>query len=156
MALSNYQIEEFCRQLHLPLVGVFSKDLLPNKRSIGSYYVNMENSVDKDGKALVGSHWLFVRIFSNKSAIYFDSYGVDMPEEVREFLLPFNPIPFNNRDIQSMKSEHCGYYCLACDVFFSYDQNKTLSILDNYDHFLSMWSSKPDANDSILFEYLQK
>ena len=41
--LTNFDIEEICKSLQLPLVGVFSKDELPKKNYIGSYYINMEN-----------------------------------------------------------------------------------------------------------------
>ena len=74
VALTNFEIEDICKQMQLPIVGVYSKDKLPEKRYIGSYYVNLE-----DHNAGGGSHWVFMRIFPNKKAIYMDSFGVLAP-----------------------------------------------------------------------------
>jgi len=156
MAISNFKIEEIADKLKLPIVGVFSKDQLPSRQQIGSYYINMENSVDAQGNPMNGSHWIFARIFDKKHAIYFDPFGIDMPQEVRGFLKHFEPIPYNEREIQYIKSDKCGYFCLACDSFFTYDTNKKLSVVDNYDHFLAMFSDNQKVNDEILKEYLAK
>ena len=123
--LSNFDIERICRKLELPIVGIFSKDELINqKRRIGSYYINMENSTDGDG-----THWVLAKIYDDDlrdedndekdihkvGALYFDPFGLDMPKEVRRFLEPFKPIPYNNRQIQSVKTSECGWYCISCD-----------------------------------------
>jgi len=55
VALTNFEIEDICKQMQLPIVGVYSKDKLPEKRYIGSYYVNLE-----DHNAGGGSHWVFM------------------------------------------------------------------------------------------------
>jgi hypothetical protein len=43
MMLSNFDIENICKELKLPIVGVYSKDRLPEIPYIGSYYINMQN-----------------------------------------------------------------------------------------------------------------
>ncbi len=149
MALSNFDLEDICRSMDLPLVGVFSKDRLPDKHYIGSYYINMEN--DEDGN---GTHWVFARIFPNKEAIYFDSFGVLMPPYIKDFLKPFKPIPSSHRHIQDNTSTKCGYFDLACDKFFTYNLKKTKSIAENYDDFLNMFSIDKKLNDIIVMEYL--
>ena len=35
--LSNYDLEELAHKYKLPLIGVFSKDELPDKLQVGSY-----------------------------------------------------------------------------------------------------------------------
>ncbi len=156
MALSNIQLEDIAKQLKLPIVGVYSKDELPTRRSVGSYYINMANDKDVDGKPLDGTHWVFARIFNKKEAIYFDSFGVDMPAEVRTFLKPFEPIPFNNREIQDIQSEHCGLFCVSCDYFFQYDTDKKATIQDNYGKYLNGWSENTKSNDTVLKQYFNK
>ena len=89
--ITNFDIEEIAKGLKLPIIGVFSKDKLPQRRSVGSYYVNMEDH-DKGS----GTHWVFMRIFDCGSAVYFDSFGISPPEPVRDFLKPFAPFPFSN------------------------------------------------------------
>jgi hypothetical protein len=149
--LSNFDIENICNQLKLPLVGVFSKDKLPDKRFIGSYYINMENYDDGNG-----THWVFARIFPTGEAIYFDSFGIKSPTEVEAFLKPFRPYATNNRQIQDLKSDKCGLFCIACDSFFSFHSNPKEDIAENYDDFLNMWSKDPEKNDKVLKEYLKK
>lgn len=149
MALSNFDLENISKTMGFPLVGVFSKDRLPEKHYLGSYYINMEN--DDDGG---GTHWVYARIFSNGEAIYFDSFGVPMPTQVKEFLKPFKPIPTNNRHIQDNTSKKCGYFDLACDKFFTYNNNVKKSVAENFDNFLNMFSIDKPLNDRIVMEYL--
>jgi len=149
--LSNIQIEEIAGDLKLPIVGVFSKDRLPEKRYEGSYYVNLQDADDGDG-----THWVFFRIFSPDEAVYFDSFGLPCPEDVKRFLEPFSPIPYNNRQIQDVKSSYCGWYCIACDYYFQYDVKKGDDIVDKFDDFLNMYSAKTPVNDKILKEYLKR
>jgi hypothetical protein len=149
--LSNFDIEDICEKLKLPIIGVFSKDMMPSRHYIGSYYINMQNYNDGNG-----THWIYVRIFPNGEAIYFDSYGCKSPKEIEQFLKQFRPYATNNRQIQALESENCGLYCIACDHFFTYDFNKNKPIDENYDDFLNMWSKFPEKNDKILKEYLKK
>ena len=150
--LTNIDIEEIANQLKLPMVGVFSKDKLPEKRYIGSYYINLQDEADGNG-----THWTFFRIFPSSKAIYFDSFGLPMPIEVKTFLEPFAPVPYSNRHIQDVKSSYCGWFCLACDFYFEYDakdKKRGGDIEEQYDDFLNMFSANQSINDKILKEYL--
>jgi hypothetical protein len=162
--ISNFDIEKICSKLDLPIVGVFNKDTLPPERAIGSYYINLQNHDDGDG-----THWVFAKIYSDDQrkaeeiiatdregtqvvrcdALYFDPFGVDMPQEVAEFLKPFKPIPFNNRQIQNIRSEVCGWYCLACDYCLEHKQHSK-SYLEDYEKFLALWDDRPNKNLPIL------
>jgi len=161
--LSNFDIERICRKLDLPLICVCMKNELPKERKIGSYYVNLQNSDDGDG-----THWTLVKIYSDdereemetiavnngkrvyrSGALYFDPFGVDMPKEVEEFLKPFKPIPYNNRHIQNIRSDSCGWYCLACDYALEHKQF-TDTYLNDFEKFLSLWSDEPQKNLTIL------
>jgi hypothetical protein len=149
--LSNVDIEDICQNLKLPLVGVFSKDRLPDKPYVGSYYINMENY-----DAGNGTHWVFARIFPSGEAIYFDSFGVKSPTEVETYLKPFRPFATNNRQIQDIQSDKCGLYCVACDYYFDYYAKPKEDIYESFDDFLNMWSKDTIRNDKILKEYLKK
>ena len=153
--ITNYDIQDICNSLKLPLVGVFSKDQLPKKRIIGSYYVNLQDN-DKGN----GTHWVYMRIFDCGSALYFDSFGVNPPEDVRYFLKPFAPFPFNNRQIQDLKSENCGRFCILCDYYFSHQVKPKLKnndmVADSFDDFLNSWSIYTSTNDKILKERINQ
>jgi hypothetical protein len=157
--ITNYDIEEIAKCLKLNLVGVFSKDQLPQKRSIGSYYINMEDH-DKGN----GTHWVFARIFPNGKAIYFDSFGVQTPEPIRDFLKPFSPFACNVRQIQDIHSENCGRFCILLDNYFTNQlkvgnggrsvKKKAVSynVDELYDDWLNSWSIDTKLNDKILRE----
>ena len=148
--ISNFEIEDVCHDVKLPLIGVFSKNQLPSRRKVGSYYINLENSDDGDG-----THWVFCRIFENGKALYFDSFGMPMPQEVAKFLSIFKPIATNNRQIQDVHSQKCGWFCIALDYFFTYD-HRSQDPFDEFEDFLNMFSYKTKLNDLILDDYLQR
>ena len=76
-----------------------------------------------------------------------------MPENIREFLSKYEPIAWNNRQIQDIKSDKCGLFCIACDYYFQYDC-KRADKYECFDDFLNLWSIDPKKNDKILKEYL--
>jgi len=147
--LSNIQIEKFENDLDMPLVGIFSKDQLPQERKVGDYYINMEDHDKGDG-----THWVFAKIFPNRKAIYCDSFGVYAPEQVREFLKPFSPFAYNTRQIQDIKADTCGHYCEALSYFMNYDADPKKSVDENFYDYLNMFSDNTKANNKILKEYL--
>lgn len=154
--ITNFQILEIGESLQLPIIGVFSKDKLPKKRSIGSYYVNMQ---DRDAGS--GTHWVFFKIFSSGYAAYFDSFGIPCPIEIKDFLKPFAPFPFSNRQIQDLKSELCGKFCILCDYYFTHQVKREKlknnnDISECFDDFLNSWSIDTKLNDKILKERINR
>ena len=161
--LSNFDLEELCQKLDLPLIGVFNKDQLPYEREVGSYYINMQDHDDGDG-----THWTLAKIYcdderddsqkTNKpkgcGALYFDPFGIDMPIEVADFLSPFKPIAWNNRQIQNVNSTACGYYCLYCDYVLEHKQYDT-TYLGDYERFLTMWDEDPLKNLALLKKFMK-
>ena len=162
--LSSYDIEVLCDKLELPLVGVFSKDKLPKEREVGSYYINLQNDSDGDG-----THWVLAKIYcdmdreENKvriegdyicNALYFDPFGITPPKEVEEFLKPFNPITINKRQIQSVNTSECGWYCLMCDYTLEHQKHKDYK--NDYLSFLGSWSSNTMDNLKILKSRFKK
>lgn len=156
-------IETIFEKLDLPLVGIFMRDELPKQRKIGSYIINMDSS---DGD---GTHWVFAKIFcdadrfddssdsSNGSAnahrycgcLYFDPFGLGMPLEVEEFLKPFGIKAVSNKQIQSIYSTQCGWYCIYCDYYLE-NERKGKSYIDDYRNFLNLWSDDSKENLTIL------
>ena len=56
--LTNDQIERLSDKMGFKLAGVFFKDELPKKIEYNKgYVINLENSMDKDGKENEGTHW---------------------------------------------------------------------------------------------------
>ena len=145
-ALSNFELEEKAKQLRLPLVGVFSKDKIPSLQ-VGSYYINMQDADEGEG-----THWVLLKIFDNKHALYFDSFGMPPPKDIIEKVK--TAIPYSNRHIQDISSHACGYYVLACDKYMSSVRRKKLQ--EQYDDFLNLFKSDTKMNDGILLDYINK
>ena len=91
--LSNFELEDAAKRLKIPFFrGFFLLDTLPrkpNKKECG--IVNF----DKSGGP--GTHWV-ARYKNGKTKIYFDSYGVQPPIEVVEYL--GSPIRYNTDQLQ--------------------------------------------------------
>jgi hypothetical protein len=162
--LSNFDIQRICNKLKLPIVGVFSKDeLRTQNRKIGSYYVNMENSNEGEG-----THWVLAKIYDDDSrdedrdmkeihkvgALYFDPFGLDMPKEIETFLSPFKPIPYNNRQIQSINTSECGWYCISCDYALEHKKNDE-TYLEDFEKYIALWSDKPSKNLKLLKSFFK-
>ena len=103
--LSNFELEDPVKRLKiLSFRGVFLLDTLPkkpNKKECG--IVNF----DKSGGP--GTDW--VAWYKNgKTKIYFDSYGVQPPNEVDEYL--GSPIHYNTDQLQPVGKVFCGHLCL--------------------------------------------
>lgn len=148
--LSNFDLENMAEADGLDLIGVYSKNLLPEERRVGSYIINME-----DHDAGSGSHWTAFKIFENGKCCYFDSFGFLPPKDVDIFLKPFKPIATNNRAIQHIKSDKCGYFCIAFIKYFN-DFNVKKDIYEAYDDFLNSFSNNTKTNDKIVMDLIRK
>ena len=73
--LTNFEIQEYY-QNEPRFNGVFSRDNLPNNIKNGAYVINLDEYHD------IGTHWVALYVY-NKTAIYFDSFGVEhIPKEI--------------------------------------------------------------------------
>ena len=103
--LSNFELEEAVKRLKIPYFrGVFLLDTLPKKPN------NKECGIvnfDKSGGP--GTHW--VAWYKNgKKKFYFDSYGVQPPNEVINYLGKL--ISYNTDQVQPRGQVFCGHLCL--------------------------------------------
>ena len=103
--LSNFELEDAVKKLKIPYFRrVFLLDTLPkkpNKKECGIVNVN------KSGGP--GTHW--VALYKNgKNKICFDSYGVQPPIEVIQYL--GKPIRYNTDHVQPAGQVFCGHLCL--------------------------------------------
>jgi hypothetical protein len=170
--LTNIEIERICKKLDLPIVGVFSKNELYNiPRQVGSYYINLMDDDVVDGEGNNGSHWVFAKIYCDEDrddnseeeeegdkmchALYFDSFGFGMPKSVSHFLKPFKPVYCNNREIQDIASDVCGWYSIVCDWILENKQDSK-TYLEDYEKFLNMWDKDVKKNIYILKSILRK
>ena len=102
--LTNFQLIDTMKELKIPhFRGVFMRNDLPRKpfkRECGI--------LNLDGVSGRGTHW--VCWYTNNDNFYFDSFGVQPPNELIEYLS--SPIFYNTEKIQPDGEVVCGHLCL--------------------------------------------
>jgi hypothetical protein len=145
---NNVELTNLAKKMKLNLVGIYSKDKLPDKCFVGSYIINLE-----DDDAGLGSHWVGLYITPKKEVLYFDSFGMPPPIEVKEFV-SYKPVAMNTRQIQNVNSTLCGFYCL---FFLKYIEtnmkNQKKNIYEVYDDFLNIFRYDTIKNENIVKRY---
>lgn len=115
--LSNIDLEYYCKELNIPLNDVLSKDLFNTiTPKQGCYIINMESSFVGNG-----THWTAL-ILRGRNAIYFDSFGLSMPNDILNFIHRYDKrtrIFYSLDQIQHLDSIFCGWFCLYFLWFFS-------------------------------------
>lgn len=146
--LSNIDLDNMATDNDFDLVGIFSKDQLPSKPTNGNYIINLEDADDGNG-----THWTAFTIIENKYVCYFDSFGFMPPKQVLKYLYSYKPYGYNNRQIQDVKSDYCGYYCIA---FLKTMKMPTEHPYEHFDNFLNVFTTDLKKNDNIVIEMLNK
>jgi len=144
--MTNVDLEEKAKRLHIPLVGVFSKDQLPPVLKDGGYIINLQSAGDGPG-----THWTAFYV-ENSSRVYFDSFGVIPPLSVQRFLR--NKYMFSEKHIQNIQSEICGYYVLYFIWFMFTHKNRIKNMRKRFCTFLRLFSSDPTKNKTLLQKYI--
>lgn len=164
MSLTDSEIYDLCRRMSVPVADVCFKDELPETLEFNKgYFINLQDSVDQDGKPSPGTHWTFVECFKHPNdkteAIYFDPYGVVPPEAVKTAVkntLGKAGLPHTTKDIQSLLNNACGYFCLAFAHYINASQFRSGDLFTDVENFLGIFD---DLNKSIDFkknEYMLK
>ena len=101
--LSNFDIERAAANMpHFR--GVFMRNSIPNEIKYKECGV-----VNLDSTEGNGTHW--VAYYKNgKECIYFDSFGLDAPIELQQYL--GNPYRYQTFQLQDAEDSICGHLCL--------------------------------------------
>lgn len=90
-------------------LGVFASDRLP--KTAGPFN-HTSLIVNTDTQNLPGTHWVAI-ISRENEAYYFDPLGYSPPLMIATWLnLYFATWTCNNRQVQAITSNYCGYFCL--------------------------------------------
>jgi hypothetical protein len=142
------ELLDAARRAHIPLVWVGAKDefaalpvLLCNK----GYIINLQSSDDGPG-----SHWVCVYI-TPSAAVYFDSFGAEVPETVLRRLRGLK-VYRTNKIIQDIKKGFCGQYCLA---FLEAMSAPRVPLLKRVRAFQLMWSTDATSNQRKIREWVR-
>lgn len=125
---------------------VFKDQLYGVELNKGGYIINM---ADSDS---MGTHWVSFWIDNpkkNDAVVYFDSFGVSPPMEVRNALKKIAvKILVSDKHIQNINSGWCGIYNL---FFLWFMQNHPRVALEKrLEMFLNLFSNDVEQNLTIL------
>ena len=155
--LSDNQLEELAVKMNIPLEEIVFKDQCPKKFEFNkSYIINLEDEYNEGGQLQSGSHWTCLQV--NKypngliQGIYFDPFGIPPPKDVIETYKRTtgkNHFPYNTKDIQSLMSNACGWYCCAFLHFINNFSHRSKDLYTDTDNFLEYFD---DLNKSVDFK----
>ena len=128
--------------------GVISRDQIALIDKTGYYIVNLNDSTQP------GSHWVVIHVTQGETCEgvgleYFDSFGLNAPNEVVELShsLGVNYI-YNSTQYQDLNSVLCGYWCL----YFVNESRKGRSY---YDILRPFSHTDTQFNERLIVEYFR-
>lgn len=162
--LTDSQIQELSEKMNIPLEEIIFKDQCPDKFKFNrSYMINLDDEYNENGSLNSGSHWTCLQInkYPNGTiqGLYLDSFGAAPPSEIvkcYERTTGKKHMPYNTKDIQSLMSNACGWFCCAYLHFINNFSERTKDLHNDSEHFLDFFD---DLNKSIDFkknEYILK
>jgi len=161
--LNNFQMLELAPKMGIPLKGVYFKDeLKADDLEVGkSYVINLSDEKDEDGEQNIGSHWVALHIGKLDGKIcpmYFDSYGVGPPEDIKNIVEKRfkKKINFTTKNVQSIVTDACGWFCMAWLHFINKFYNRTGNILVDSALFLDLFEDLDKSTDWKKNEFILK
>lgn len=135
-------------QRHSIFKGVFPCDSLPKKISLPALFV-----INLSPHTEAGSHWVAAYISVNRSAFYFDSFGLPIKNS---YILRFLKehairITCNKNQLQHITSNKCGKFC--CGFVISILKKCSIS------SFMSKFCKNLFVNDIVIenmYNYLKR
>lgn len=155
MTLTNFDLINTAKKYNLHLIGVYSKDELPllQNRKNGAYIINLQDDKDSTGQDLGGTHWTCFIVDERKNcAVYFDSFGIIYPRQVREFCKNLD-LQYCSTQIQHIDSKECGWFCIA---FIHYCETSKKKLKDSMKWFVKLFYKDTLRNDDRLKFLLEK
>ena len=144
--LSNYDIDELVIKMGINnFKGCFYKDTLKKIEPSSSYIINLNSEFNEKNERNAGSHWVALLTDDLKKAIHFDKE----PNEIK-ILLKSNQyeIAHTSKNMQSLMSNLCGFFCLAFIYFLTVRKYRTKNIINDAFIFLGLFEDL-DLVDNI-------
>ena len=161
--LTDVQITDLAKRMSIPLEGVYFKNELPRKLKYNrAYVINLQDSVDDEGKENDGSHWTCLQVQQYPDGkiepFFFDPYGAPPSESIKKFVKDTcgKYLPYNTKDIQSLMNNACGFYCLAFLHFINASEYRSRDLYSDVEKFLAMFDDLNESHDWKKNEYILK
>lgn len=134
-ALSDVQLTELAKKMKFTLNGIYFADEIQSQDlRLGNYIINTSPQFDASGNQNLGTHWCVLMVCKREGRIwiqYMDSYGVGPPENLKKIVDKKykRRINYTTKDIQSLMSSACGWFCCSYLHFIYNFPNRTKDIL---------------------------
>jgi hypothetical protein len=160
--LTDYQVKAMAKKMGIPLAGVVFKTELPKMKLEynKTYIINLEDETDENGEPNEGTHYVFLQMnkspHGNFAPLYFDSYGKIYPTVIETTVRHYCDMkcPYTTKDIQSIVSGMCGWYCLALSFYLNRFPQRTHNIYDDVGCFLGFFNDLNVSNDHKQNEWV--
>ena len=147
--LSNHEIDMILKKVSF-FRGSFSADTMPptldSCKSPNAFIVNTAS------QNMRGEHWVGIVINGNRDCFYFDSFGeqlTNLPILYSLKKMGIETYKYNTKEIQSIFSDSCGYFCIAFVLAWK------LKI--PYEIFIDQFSEKKQENNEyVCHEFIKQ
>jgi hypothetical protein len=143
-SLSSQELYDICESKKLLLNGIYLKDDLPSVLKKGFYIINLQSKKTNGN----GTHWC-VFYYDKRKSIYLDPIGFIAPESVEKRIKPYI---YCDKQIQSIDTSSCGFYCIAFIIFLTKISDK----INGFEVFIKLFSTNVGVNEYILNDILNK
>ena len=151
--LTNFELINLASKMNMPLERICFKNELseePLKYNVG-YIINSQDDTDEDtGEENMGAHWTALYVAKLKDGriqpLFFDSFGSLPAEDIKKYVAP-HYLPHLTKDIQSLMSDVCGFYCLAFLYFVSASHYMTGHLYQDAETFIDLFDDLNKSND---------
>ena len=154
--LSNHDIDELVIKMGIPnFKGCFYKDTLKKIEPSSSYIINLNSEFNEKHERNAGSHWVALITDDLKKAIHMDSYCEKEPNEIKN-LLKSNQykIAHTSKNIQSLMSNLCGFFCLGFIYFLTVSKYRTKNIINDASIILDLFEDLDLINDVYKNDFI--
>jgi len=154
--LSNHDIDSLVVKLNIPnFKGCFYKNTLNKIEPNSSYIINLNSEYNEKNERNKGSHWVALVTDDMRRGLYFDSYGEREPVEIKN-LLKSNQykLGHTSKNIQSLMSNLCGFFCLAFIYFITVSKQRTKNIINDTAISLNLYEDLYLVNDVYKNEFI--
>ena len=151
--LSNYELFDMADHYRLPINNIYLRDQCPRKIKEGLYIYNLDDSKQD---IPYGTHWT-CSIGDRNEVVYFDSFAAPPPIEIDRFLKSnYKTYGWNNWIVQNMKSEFCGFFCIALFIYVQQHREKFTSLIECVNEFINLFEDDTTKSDRILQSFFRK
>ena len=161
-ALSDVQLTELAKKLKFTLNGIyFADEITCQDLRPGNYIINTSPQFDDDGNQNLGTHWVCMVVTKRENKIwvqYFDPFGVAPPENLKKIVEKRykRRINYTTKNVQSMVSSICGWFCVTYLHFIHQFPSRTKDILYDTAVYLDFFNDLNVVTDYKKNEFMIK